>query len=217
MLRNFSLACAIAACPTFNAAHAHHGLDFLLVQTAHLPEKGTGYAVARLDHVSEHDDELELEPAVLYGATDWMTVEVHAHYEKEAGEPSKYESFAPTVHFRLTPRERPFSVGISAEYEIAHTRGPWVNGVTRPGFATLSASTGSVSKCKVHWRATVLRRCWSDATASSRSASRSMPVSVLDSTTAPTNRRARHSFGVLTDIRRAMIGLRDNSATAGTN
>jgi hypothetical protein len=32
-----------------------------------------------------------------------------------------------------------------------------------------------------------------------------MPVSVLDSTTAPTNRRARHSFGVLTDIRRAMI------------
>jgi hypothetical protein len=46
MLRNFSLACAIAACPTFNAAHAHHGLDFLLVQTAHLPEKGTGYAVA---------------------------------------------------------------------------------------------------------------------------------------------------------------------------
>jgi hypothetical protein len=69
--------------------------DFLLVQTAHLPEKGTGYAVARLDHVSEHDDELELEPAVLYGATDWMTVEVHAHYEEEAGEPSKYESFAP--------------------------------------------------------------------------------------------------------------------------
>jgi len=120
MLTRFPLACVTTACLLPIAAHAHHGLDFLLVQTAHLPAKGTGYAVARLDYISEHHDELEFEPALLYGVTDWMTVELHAHYEKEQGESSKYESVAPAFHFRVTPREQSFSIGISAEYEIAH-------------------------------------------------------------------------------------------------
>jgi hypothetical protein len=114
------VACALVACLAINVSRAHHGLDFLLVQTAHLPERGTGYLAARLDHISEARDESEFEPAVLYGATDWMTVELHAHYEKEEGESSKYESVAPAFNFRLTPREQAFSVGISAEYEIAH-------------------------------------------------------------------------------------------------
>lgn len=116
----YRLACVFPACLVLNVSRAHHGLDFLMVQTAHLPDKGTGYLAARLDRISEAHDESEFEPAVLYGATDWMAVELHAHYEKEEGESSKYESVAPALHFRLTPRQQAFSIGISAEYEIAH-------------------------------------------------------------------------------------------------
>lgn len=101
-------------------AQAHHGLDFLLVQTAHLPERGTGYDLMRMDFISEAHDETEFEPAVLYGATDLMTVELHAHYEKEEGESTRYESVAPAAHFRFTSRGQPFAAGLSAEYEFAH-------------------------------------------------------------------------------------------------
>jgi len=112
-------ACAIACCFS-SPAYAHHGIDFLLVQTAHLPEQGTVYALARVDQLSEDHDETEFEPAMLYGATNRLAVEVHAHYEKEEGEPSNYESLAPAIHFRLTPIGNAFSVGVSAEYEITH-------------------------------------------------------------------------------------------------
>jgi hypothetical protein len=76
--------------------------------------------LVRDPHISEHHDEWEFEPAILYGATDWITVELHGHYEKEEGERSKFESVAPALHFRLTPREQAFSFGMAVEYEIAH-------------------------------------------------------------------------------------------------
>lgn len=119
MLNRFLAACAIVTALLPAAANAHHGLDFVSVQTAHLPQRGAGYVVTRLDYISEQEDELEFEPALLYGATDWLTVELHAHFEKEQGESTKYESLAPALHFRLTPREQHFSVGMSVEYEFA--------------------------------------------------------------------------------------------------
>ena len=109
-----------ALAPT--VAQAHHGLDFLSVQTAHLPERGTGYAVVRMDLISGHSDERELEPAVLYGATDWLSLTLHAHYAQEENESPKYESVAPAAHFRFTPAEQPFAAGLSVEYEFAHDR-----------------------------------------------------------------------------------------------
>ena len=89
------------------------------VQTAHLPEQGAGYAIGRIDYISEKQDEVEFEPALLYGATDWLTLELHAHFEKETGAYLEYESLAPALHFRLTPREQQFSIGVSVEYEFA--------------------------------------------------------------------------------------------------
>ena len=100
-------------------ALAHHGIDFLVVQTAHLPERGTGYAMLRQDYLSEEQDVLELEPAVLFGATDWASVELHAHVEKPEGESADYESLSPAVQLRFTPRDQPLAVGLSAEYEVA--------------------------------------------------------------------------------------------------
>jgi hypothetical protein len=121
MLRKMIAACALGACPLFNVAQAHHGLDFLEVETAHLPEPGTGYAFARVDRVREDGTETEIAPAVLFGATDWLAVEVHAHYAKVDGESLHYEAVAPALHFRLTPSNQQFSFGISTEYEVAHS------------------------------------------------------------------------------------------------
>ena len=123
LLKRLVFACLPVACALPNTVQAHHGLDFILVQTAHLPERGSGYAFARLNHLSESEDETEIEPAVLYGAADRIAVEAHAHYAKEGGGSFTYESIAPAVHFRLTSRERPLAVGISAEYAFASGSG----------------------------------------------------------------------------------------------
>jgi len=100
-------------------AQAHHGLDFLVVQTAHLPVTGTAYAIARVDYLAEEEDEMEFEPAVLFGATDWLALELHAHVEKPGGDSAHFESIAPAAHFRLTPRGNKISFGVSLEYEFA--------------------------------------------------------------------------------------------------
>jgi hypothetical protein len=120
MLRHFLFASIIFPGAWPVVALAHHGLDFILVQTAHLPERGTGYSFARLNYLSDTEDETEIEPALLYGAADWMAVEIHAHVAKEGSESLRYESAAPAVHFRLTPRNSPTSFGVSAEYAFAH-------------------------------------------------------------------------------------------------
>lgn len=101
-----------------DSADAHHGVDFLTVQTAHLPEQGTGYVMGRADHVSGVEDETELEPALLYGLSDWMTAELHTHFARHGGESFEYESIAPSLSIRLTPRQSHFSAGFSAEYEF---------------------------------------------------------------------------------------------------
>jgi len=120
MKNRFFVMAAIVASSFIQVAYAHHGLDFVTVETVHLPLKGAGYAIARLDYISEEEYELEFEPSILYGATDWFAIELHAHFEKEEGESTKYESLAPAMRIRLTPREQPFSVGLSVEYEFAH-------------------------------------------------------------------------------------------------
>lgn len=104
-------------------AQAHHGVDFLTVQTAHLPEKGTGYVAARQDYISAHEDELEFEPTLLFGAADWAAVEIHAHVEKETGHSAKLESVAPALLVRFTPRDQALAIGMSAEYEFARESG----------------------------------------------------------------------------------------------
>lgn len=101
-----------------HAASAHHGVDFITVQTARLPHQGSGYALARADHIAGVEDETEFEPAVLFGLTDWMSTEVHAHFAKVDGESFEYEAVAPALNFRFTPRHSRFSAGLSAEYEL---------------------------------------------------------------------------------------------------
>ncbi len=109
------LLCGCAAIPLI--AEAHHGKDFLLVQTAHLPQPGSVFAVSRQDYLAGESDELEFEPAVLLGVMDWAALEVHAHMAKEESESFHHESTAATMHLRFTPRVQPLATGLSMEYE----------------------------------------------------------------------------------------------------
>ena len=118
--KRYISSCAVAASVWPGVVCAHHGLDFISVQTAHLPVQGASYVIGRIDYISEEEDEMEFEPALLYGATDWLTFELHAHFEKERGESANYESLAPALNFRLTPRDQQLSFGVSVEYEFAH-------------------------------------------------------------------------------------------------
>jgi hypothetical protein len=102
------------------ATYAHHGRDFLLTQTAHLPVQGEFYVIARQDFVDEGEEkEWEFEPAVIGAVTDWLTLEAHSHIEKATGESVAYESTAAAGYFRFTPRESALAVGAAIEYELA--------------------------------------------------------------------------------------------------
>jgi hypothetical protein len=105
------------------AASAHHGQDFLLVETPATPHPGNVYllvnANAALD--SDADEQGELEPALLFGATPRIAFEVHGHLHKDAGDALRYEATAPSIQVQLTDpsRHEGFRAALSAEYEIA--------------------------------------------------------------------------------------------------
>jgi len=102
------------------AVNAHHGKDFLLATTAHLPKAGEVFVISRQDYIDEDEgSEWELEPSLLFGVTDWFTFELHSHIEKENGSSFVYEATAPELSFRFTPRASAFSLGASIEYEFA--------------------------------------------------------------------------------------------------
>ena len=101
-------------------ARAHHGRDFLLSQTAALPHSGQLFVIPRQDLVAAEDDEIELEPALLWGATDRLALEVHAHLAQSGGGGFSYESTTPAVHLLLTPADRPWGLALSVEYELDH-------------------------------------------------------------------------------------------------
>lgn len=101
-------------------AHAHHGRDFLLARTAAIPHPGEGWLISRQDYLEDEDGELELEPAALFGVTNWLALEVHGHAAKESGGSLEYESTAPALHLRFARPHSPWALGLSAEVAVSH-------------------------------------------------------------------------------------------------
>ena len=120
-LRSVSAACLLL-CVIALPARAHHGQDFLLVESPQVPHPGDAYLLANgafaLDDAQE---QAGFEPALLVGVTPRIAFELHAHTEKLAGESWRYEATAPAIHVLLSDPERHdgLKVGLSAEYEIA--------------------------------------------------------------------------------------------------
>ena len=116
-----SLAASLALTPF--AALAHHGQDFLIVESPSVTHPGNVYFLANAAAALESDAEEQagFEPALLVGVAPRVALELHAHTEKLAGDSWNYEATAPSVHVLLTDPERHdgLKAGLSAEYEIA--------------------------------------------------------------------------------------------------
>ena len=103
-------------------ASAHHGKDFLIVESYEIPHPGDVYVTANAGWEKEDaGDATELEPSVLVGILPRLAAEVHGHFVREPDSDSfEYEAIAPAVHLQLTDHRSPspVHVGFSAEYEI---------------------------------------------------------------------------------------------------
>ena len=107
-------------------ACAHHGQDFLLVESPSVPHPGDAYLLANVGvALGESDEQAGFEPALLMGITHRVAFELHGHTEKLAGEPWRYEATAPSLHVLLTDPDRHdgWTSGLSAEYEVAREAG----------------------------------------------------------------------------------------------
>jgi hypothetical protein len=104
-------------------ASAHHGQDFLLLESPGVPHPGDAYLIANAHAALEGDAEEQagFEPALFVGLTPRVAFELHAHTEKQADEGWNYEATAPAVHVLLSDsaKHHGLKVGIGAEYEIA--------------------------------------------------------------------------------------------------
>src|SRR5205823_491223 len=104
---------------------AHHGKDFLLVESYDLPEPGEFYLFGSTAIADGNGVSLELEPSLLVGLMPRVAFELHSHITKEPEQSLEYEATAPSLHFQLSPPNSRFPVhfGLSAEYEIANQTG----------------------------------------------------------------------------------------------
>lgn len=116
-LLTLTLACAPGL------AFAHHGQDFLLLESPTVPHPGSVHLIANSRFMLESgtEEQAEFAPALLFGISPRVAFELHAHAEKLSGEGWNYEATAPAIHVLLTDPEREdgFKLGLSAEYEIA--------------------------------------------------------------------------------------------------
>jgi len=119
--RKIFFALALSFTPSF--AMAHHGQDFLLLESPGIPHSGDIYLVtnAQLALENNAEEQAGFEPALLVGVTRRVAFELHAHTEKLAGDSWNYEATAPAIHILLTDpnKHSGLKVGIGLEYEIA--------------------------------------------------------------------------------------------------
>ena len=108
-------------------AFAHHGQDFLLLESPTVPHPGNIYLIGNTHAAlfAGVEEQAGFEPALLVGISPRIAFELHAHTEKLAGQHWDYEATAPAIHVLLTDpaRHEGFKAGISAEYEVAAANG----------------------------------------------------------------------------------------------
>jgi hypothetical protein len=116
-----TLAILAAAAP----ARAHHGKEFLVVETYELPHPGHLYLLSNQDLVRAGGENfLSFSPGLLVGVTERFAVEVHGHFEKGPGEGWAFEAIAPAVRLQLTRPDHALRAALSGEYEIGRGEAP---------------------------------------------------------------------------------------------
>ena len=127
------------------AAHAHHGLDFLLVQDAapSVPWAGMVYANAEWSQ-TDSINVVETEAGLHLGITSWMSVGVSNAFEGEEDQ-WDWSNSAPYVSLSLFQSEAiPWlRVGLHAGYSFAEEAGPTTVTVMTPFTVPASSVTSS--------------------------------------------------------------------------
>lgn len=117
---SLTLMAMIACLVSTTNAYGHHGRDFLITQSGHVPESGQIYVASTEDFEDNGDEkEWEFEPSLFVGITNGWAVAIHSHLERPQGGSLKYESTAIESIHRWTPRNSPIVLGSSFEYEHA--------------------------------------------------------------------------------------------------
>ncbi|HZP12711.1 MAG TPA: hypothetical protein VFB36_09850 [Nevskiaceae bacterium] len=102
-------------------ASAHHGKDFLEVESFDVPRPGDLFLLTSAD-ASFHPESktLGIEPGLLIGIFSSLAAEVHGHFAKEEAGSLHYEAIAPALHYQVTAPDTdiPLQLGIAAEYEF---------------------------------------------------------------------------------------------------
>jgi hypothetical protein len=101
---------------------AHHGMDFLTVQSYEVPGFPGAYLFTDFEwERTDGDNEYGLEPGVLFGLLPRTGLEVQTRFGKELDGDWSYQSVTPSLLIQLTPPDSkfPFRVAISAGYEFA--------------------------------------------------------------------------------------------------
>lgn len=119
-------AALVASLIVARPARGHHGQDFLVVQSYHVPGSLSAHAFgdfewSRLDGGNGY----EFQPGVMVGILPRTALEVTTLFEKSGAEAWRYSSVTPSVVLQLTPPDSklPFRVAVSAGYEFADERG----------------------------------------------------------------------------------------------
>jgi hypothetical protein len=124
-LAGLSLAFAVSLISP-NVAQAHHGMDFLTVQSYEIPGSLGAYLFTDFEwERTGGDNEYGVEPGLLLGLMPRAALEVQTRFGKEAGGDWRYQSVTPSLLIQITPPDSksPFRVAISAGYEFADEQG----------------------------------------------------------------------------------------------
>ena len=116
-----TLACFIPA-----PARAHHGMDFLTVQSYEVPSPLSAYLFTDFEwERTSGDNEYGLEPGLMLGLLPRTALEVTTSFGQESGGDWRYQSVTPSLFIQLTPPDSkcPLRVALSAGYEFANEEG----------------------------------------------------------------------------------------------
>ncbi len=121
----FTLAVTALGTLTMDAARAHHGRDFILVEDPNLPAPGSLQVFANSEwERTGSGNEYGVEPGVLFGLLPHLSLGLETSFRDES-DGWNFNTVTPKVHVLLTPASAklPFRAALSFGYQFAQGAG----------------------------------------------------------------------------------------------